>query len=145
MQVDINKTVSYEVAKVEVMGVNIGKNADGSMIFMVPYCWLAADGSVIRQNTGRYSAAELTAALGGGQDAIDMMTKIASLFPEGDRPSLSIRTMLDKVVVYAGHNETVDGKPKPVVVQYTDADLTAKGVTEAMIVAVIQQLAVVLV
>ena len=145
MQIDINKTVSYDVAKVEILGVNIGKDNSGAAIYIVPYRWLAADASVIRQNTGRYTDTELIAALGGTDEAKATIALIATLFPEGDRPSVSIRIIGTDISVFACHTETVDGKPKPVIVKYSDADLAAKGITTAMITSVIQQLAVALV
>ena len=145
MQVDINKTISYDVAKVEILGVNIGKETSGASIYVVPYRWLAADGSVIRQNTGRYTDTELIAALGGTEEAKATIALIATLFPEGDRPAISIRIMGTEIQVFASHTEIVDGKQKPIIVKYSDAELAAKGVTTAMITAVIQQLAVALV
>lgn len=142
MMVDLNKTISYEVSKVEVLWTTI-QVQNGVLSFLVSYRWLAADGSVLRFSTVRYTQAQLVEALGGGDQATALMTSITSLFTDGPRPGIGLRTPNSGTPIVTAYNqETVDGKQT--VKRYTDAELEEHGVSANAIAAAIRQLAQVL-
>ena len=141
MKISLNKTVSYDVADVELLSVNISKVMDGSLLFAVPFRWLDSEAVEIRRTVNRYPQAVLEAVMGGTTDAQNLMTAFASLFTVGERPMVIIRSGVNNLSVLAIHREDVEGEKKTIIKRYTENELMDHGLSLSVLNSIIGQVA----
>lgn len=140
MQIELNKTVTYEVAKVDVAFIRISRDPKDNMVFTIPFRWLDAAGEELRRASLRYPATDIAASLGEQGQAL--MGAIASLFSDGDRPFVDIRFSRENVPsVAAMHVAVVDGEQQIVTKKYSAEELQGRGLSPEVITAVVSQLA----
>ena len=63
MEIIVNKEVTYQVSKVKINTVVVGRRKNGLMI-SVPYAWLDTKGQSVLQNTSVNSMTQISSAMG---------------------------------------------------------------------------------
>lgn len=83
MNITIDKTVSYEVAKVVITNVTINKAGNG-LLFLIPFSWIDAQGKTLNQSMKRLSSTELIQlATGLGLDFAPFVTMLNGILSTG--------------------------------------------------------------
>lgn len=83
MNITIDKTVSYEVAKVVITNVTINKAGNG-LLFLIPFSWIDAQGKTLNQSMKRFSSTELIQlATGLGLDFAPFVTMLNGILSTG--------------------------------------------------------------
>lgn len=143
MQVAINRTVSYEVAKVEVGVVRISLDPRrNSLQFQVMYRWLAADGRVLRAASGIYLEEALAQdAQGAGQGVVGVLAALRQLMPARPGAMLSITFKDGELLLTAGALDSTSGTLRFVSAPVTDEALLAAGISRATLQGVVAAVA----
>jgi len=144
MQVTVDKTVSYTVSKVDITLVQVTKDIiSGAALFRVSFCWLDAGGNVLRQDSRQYTQAALLAAAVDPVQTGALIGAMKSLLTTGtDSPALRIVFQADGTpLIREMHSDTVDGKKVFKATTITEVDLAAHGLSTAIILGTVEQLA----
>ena len=144
MQVAVNRTVSYEVAKVDVGMIRISLAPKlNALQFQVMYRWLGGSGQVIRAASSIYLQADIEAgAQAAGHDLAPVMAALRALLPVGSGAMLTI--YFDKegtLVLMAGALDASGGSLRFVANPVTDEALASAGVSRATLQGVVAVLA----
>lgn len=124
MNITIDKTVSYEVAKVVITNVTINKAGNG-LLFLIPFSWVDAQGKTLNQSMKRFSSTELIQlATGLGLDFAPFVTMLNGILSAG---KVSLRLDLRDPVSIKGMVvvRSEDGK-------YSNAKLEGEAFTTAI-------------
>ena len=144
MQVAVNRTVSYEVAKVDVGMIRITLAPKLNVLqFQVMYRWLGTTGQVIRAASNTYLQTDIEAgAQAAGHDLAPVMAALRALVPVGSGAMLTI--FFDKdgaLVLMAGALDAAGGPLRFVSNAVTDEALATAGVSRATLQGVVAVLA----